>query len=80
MPMMLPFSMIGSAPAKIGQQPFQKGTDAGLALIGDRRKRLAVEREFLMLCADFLLAVGGFPVGNPGDHLADIDRVLLRHA
>ena len=31
-----------------------------------------------MLCADFLLAVGGFPVGNPGNHLADIDRVLLR--
>ena len=53
-------------------------TDARLALIGDRGKRLAVEQEFLMLCADFLLAVGGFPVGNPGNHLADIDRVLLR--
>ena len=39
---------------------------------------MPVEQEFFMLGADFLLVYRGFTAGNPGNHLAYIDRVVMR--
>ena len=63
--------------SKFGQQPFEKHANPGFTLIGDRCQILPVEHEFLVFGADLLLIRRGFTTGDPGNHLARIDRFLV---